>query len=66
MIVCLISSQSFYTGMYCMYYAVSEQRQISQYIYFVYVLPKVNPLSDLSMGIKVFGRPKYVKFFLTL
>ena len=64
MVVCLISSQSFY--MYCMYYAVSEQRPISQYIYLVYVLPKVNPLSDLSMGIKVFCRPKYVKKFLTL
>ena len=61
MIVCLISFQSFY--MYCMYYPVSEQRQISQYIYFVYVLPKVNPLSDLSMRIKVFCRPKYVNFF---
>ena len=48
---------------YCMYYAVSEQRQISQYIYLVYVLPKVHPLSDLSTGIKVFCRPKYVKFF---
>ena len=63
MVVCLISSQSFY--MYCMYYAVSEQRPISQYIYLVYVLPKVNPLSDLSMAIKVFCRPKYVKNLLT-